>query len=112
MKKIIIVWTIILIIIISGLTFFGLKIKKNVINELMEKELVTQSKNYLEHNTNLYPSLNNYIKIQVGELIEKGYNPKLEKGCTGYIIVKNETSGYEYSSYLKCPDYTTKGYEA
>ena len=77
----------------------------------MEKEIVTQTEKYLGLNPGLYPTLKNKIVITVEELADKGYDPKLDDGCTGYIVVENTNMGFTYKPYIKCLDYMTEGYE-
>lgn len=109
MKKIIIVWTIILVCIVSGLTYFGIRVKENTIYELMEKEMVKQAKKYMS-NIEIKPELNELRKIDVDELKDKGYDPKLESDCHGYVIISNTEDGYKYTPYIKCEKYMTKDY--
>ena len=111
MKKITIVWTITLIIIIGGLTAIGFKIKEDKIDNIMEKSLVEQTEKYLGLYTNLYPTLGNSTKITYNELLEKEYDPGLEEGCTGYVLVKNSNMGFTDKGFIKCPEYMTEGYE-
>lgn len=111
MKKIIIVWTLLLIIIVSGLTFIGFKIKNKETNNIMEETLTKICEKYLNLYVNRYPKLGEQVKITSEELIEAGYNPNLDSGCVGYVIVKNNNMGFKFTSYVKCPEYTTKGYE-
>ena len=109
MKKIIIVWTIILVCIVSGLTYFGIRVKENEIYELMEKEIVHQAKKYM-NNVEIKPELNELRKIDVDELKDKGLDPKLESDCRGYVIISNTEDGYKYDPYIKCEKYMTKDY--
>lgn len=110
MKKIIIVWTIILVCIVSGLTYFGIRVKENTIYELMEEEIVKQAKKYMS-DIEIKPELNELRKIDVDELKDKGYDPKLEHDCIGYIIISNTDDGYKYNPYIKCEKYMTKDYK-
>jgi ABC-type antimicrobial peptide transport system permease subunit len=34
------------------------------------------------------------------------------KTCTGYALVKNDTDGLNISSYIKCSNYETNGYQS
>ena len=106
-----VVWTITLLIIITGLTVFGLYIKKGTINTLMEDALVEQAKKYFGLYPSAYPTFGNEKKMSLNELIDEGYDPELEEGCDGYIIVKNEEMGFKYYPFVICPNYTTDGYE-
>lgn len=109
MKKIIIVWTIILVCIVSGLTYFGLRVKENTIYELMEKEIVKQAKKYI-NTIEIKPELNQLKIVEVDELKSSGFDPKLESDCIGYVIITNTNDGYKYDPYIKCEKYTTKDY--
>lgn len=111
MKKITIVWTITLIIIVGGLTAIGFKIKSEKIDNIMETSLVEQTEKYLGLYTNLYPTLGNTTKITYEELLNQNYDANLEEGCTGYVIIENTNMGFQYKAYINCPDYTTEGYE-
>jgi len=110
MKNITIIWTVTLVIIVGILTLIGFKIKGDNINELMEDEMVKQVENYLGLYPGLYPLLGDEKKFTYEELKDKGYDAKLEKGCTGYVIVKTEADGFKYHPYISCPEYKTEGY--
>lgn len=110
MKKITIVWTITLVLIVSGLTIIGFKIKADNIDNIMEKSLITKAEKYLGLYPSLFPALGKEIRLDAEKLKSEGYDPELEKDCTGYVIVKNENSGFKYKAYINCPNYTTKGY--
>ncbi len=110
MKKLTIVWTITLVLIVGGLTVFGLNMKKNNIGEISEESLVTQVKKYLGLYTAQHPTNGGEKKFTADQLKEDGYDPELSDECSGYVIVKAESMGYSYKAYVKCPDYVTKGY--
>lgn len=111
MKKVTIIWTISIVVIIVGLTFIGFHIKDDKVSNIMEESIVEKTQKYLNLYVKLYPTLNNEKKITVDELIDAGYNPNLNKDCTGYVIVKNTNMGFTYHAYVKCPDYVTKDYQ-
>lgn len=110
MKKITIVWTITLVIIVGGLTFIGFQIKKDNVNNFMEDALKEQAEKYFGLYPGLFPTLGNSKKITYEELKDNDHDPKLESGCTGYVIVENKNSGFDYKAYVSCPNYTTEGY--
>lgn len=110
MRKITIVWTITLLIIVGGLTVIGLKIKNDNKSNFMEDELIKQTEKYMGLYPNLYPTLGNKVTLTSERLKEEGYNAKLEEDCTGYVVVENGNTGFKYNAFIKCPDYTTKGY--
>ena len=52
-------------------------------------------------------------KINIIDVINKGYNINMkvnEDVCDGYVVVKKVSIAYEYNGYIKCTNYTTKGY--
>lgn len=110
MKKITIIWTITLVIIVTGLTIVGFKIKNENINNIMEEELMKQAEKYLGLYPTLYPPLGETATFSAEMLKDEGYDAKLEDGCVGYVVVENKNSGFSYKAYVKCPDYTTEGY--
>ena len=111
MRKITIVWTLILVMIFACLTIFGFRFKDDKVSSVMENSLKEQSEKYLNTYVGLYPKRGNQIKLTSDQLIEAGYNPNLNTGCIGYVVVKNEAMGFKFYPYVKCSDYMTKGYE-
>ena len=111
MKKITIVWTLLLIMIVACLTFIGFRVKDTQISNVMEEVITKSCEKYLNLYVSLYPKLGSEVKITVDELINAGYNPNLNDGCTGYVVVKNNNMGFKFYPYVKCPDYITEGYE-
>lgn len=111
MKKITIVWTICLVLIVGGLTFIGFHIKDDKVSNFMEESLSEKTEKYLNYYVGLFPKLGEMKKITSEELINAGYDPNLGDKCIGYVIVKNTEMGFKYYPYVKCPDYTTKDYE-
>ncbi len=110
MKKIAIIWSISIVIIVGGLTIYGLFYKKNNIGNLSEEALVKQAEKYLGTYPAKFPLKGDLIKLTNEFLKDEGYNAELETDCSGYVVVKNEDMGYKYNAYVKCPDYVTKGY--
>lgn len=110
MKKIAIIWTTVLILIIGCLTAYGFKIKKDNIGNFSESELITQTKKYLGLYPALYPTKGEKITLTSEKLKDEGYDPTLDKECSGYVVVENTEMGFTYNAYVKCPDYITKGY--
>lgn len=110
MKKMTIVWTIVLISIIAGLTIYGFSIKEKNKGDILEESLVTQVKKYLGTYPSLYPLKGKDVSFSSEKLADEGYDPELDSDCVGYVIVKNGDMGFSYEPYVKCSDYMTKGY--
>ena len=112
-KALFISWFIIVFILIALLTIIGFNYKK-LIQEYkkLETKLVKSSEKYTEDN-NDYPSENLELILTSDELKEAGYLDELKVNkdvCTGYVII-TKTDIYNYKPYLKCQNYTTKGYQ-
>lgn len=111
MKKMTIVWTLTLLVVVGSLTTFGFKLKKEKGSNIMEKSLVTQAEKYMGLYPGLFPTKGNSFTVGADELKQDGYDAKLDSGCDGYVVITNESSGFKYNAYVKCPDYMTDGYE-
>jgi len=112
MKRITILWTIIILILIIGLTVLGLFIKNNNIDNILETTFETQVKSYLGEFPGLYPTTGNTAVVYSQELIDAGYDTGLDKDCKGYMIITSENITYKYDTFISCPNYTTEGYRA
>lgn len=113
LKKISIIWGLLLLVIFSLLTFFALKWKaKNSPYFKLEEQLVAKTKSYYEMNHS-YPTKDNYVIIPFEELRENNMIDELkidDDECDGYVKVQNN-GVIEYNAYIKCNHYTTKDYE-
>ena len=112
MHTISVVWGIILVLMVSGLTAIGFvyKYQSKPYKEL-EETLKQSAMKYVDKKALLSDS---DLKISVGELLQEemieSTNVK-EKPCEGYVLVKKVREHYEYESYIKCEKYKTKGYD-
>ena len=111
MKKILIIWTIIAVILVGGLTYIGFNIKK-------------QNKPYTDLEINLEklavslvgekPSIiNETNKLTIEDFENNSYEINMNVGndkCDGYVIVEKKLSFYKYSAYISCNNYVTNGY--
>ena len=114
MKKVLIVWIIIAVLLVGGLTIIGFKIKKqNKPYKDLEEKLQIAAEGYIGYYPNLLTS--NEIRITNDELIDHDYSKKLNVNgqlCQGYVIVNKNMGMIEYDPYIKCKNYTTKGYSS
>lgn len=110
MKKITIIWTLVLTIIVVCLTGVGYYLKKNNVDNILETTFENQVKNYLGMYPGAYPLDGNKVKITSDQLLEANYETGLDKECNGYVIVEAASVGYTYKTYISCPDYITDGY--
>jgi hypothetical protein len=111
MKKILIVWTLIAVILISGLTFVGFKIKEqNKPYRLLESELESKAEALIGE----YPSLiNNGNILEIDDFLNNNYEVDMTVNgdkCEGYVLIEKKLSIYSYKAYLKCNSYETTGY--
>ncbi len=111
-KNILIISVVILllavVLFVGYIIFFKDKEYKTLENNM--EDVVSK---YLGQYIGEYPE-NGEKKIFITDVIKKGYeidmNANGEK-CAGYVVVKKVSFAYEYDGYIKCDNYTTKGYE-
>ncbi len=112
-KGLFIAWAIIVIIIVILLTVLGFLLKsKNGEYEKLETKITDSAKRYVD-NKFLYPEDDEKLKVTSKELIEATFLDELKiknDVCTGYVVVSKD-GVYKYKAYIKCKNYTTKGYE-
>ena len=110
-----VVWGVIVIVLIGLLTTMGFMLKdKNEKYEVVEKRLKEAASSYADHNF-LYPEDGEKLKILTKDLVSSGFlkqdELKVDKDvCTGYIILHKDVF-CEYDVFIKCNNYTTKGYQ-
>lgn len=110
-----VIWGVIVIILIGLLTTMGFMLKsKNEKYEKVEKRLKEATSSYVDHNF-LYPENDEKLKIFSKDLLDNGFlkyeELKVDKDvCTGYVVLKKDMV-YEYEAYIKCNNYTSKGYQ-
>jgi len=116
MKKITILWIIIMFALIMTLAILGLNIaKKKVPYRALENDIVEAMEVYYGHEENLkkLPTSNKTTKITIAELESFGLsinNIISNDTCEGYGIVKKDGVAFSYKAYIKCNDYKTRGY--
>ena len=103
MRKISVIWGIIMFLLVIGVTVIGFVYKNETKNyKKFEMELVDKAKDYI--------AVNNLNKVTISELKEQNIietSVVNEKTCDGYILKEDE----EYKAYVKCGSYKTRGYE-
>ena len=113
MKKLSIIWGVIVIVLIIFLTSVGFIYKnKSQKYKDLEKELVEIVKTYTSSNFNFPVNEENNI-ITVDELRENGLIDKFEvekQKCDGYVQVSFDNVT-KYKAYINCDKYKTHGFE-
>ena len=113
LKKISIIWGLLLFIIFAALTFFALQWKAKTAPFFeLEKTLVSKTKSYYE-TENSYPIKGESKIITFEALKNANMMEELKvnnENCEGYVRVEN-TGVIEYKAYIKCEGYTTKDYD-
>ena len=117
MKKITIIWLFLMLVLLLALVFVGFAaVKKKVPYNGLENDIVEAMKIYYGQDENLKKlptKKGNTKKVTIGELEAFGININNiidEDTCDGYGIVKKETVAFNYKAYIKCDNYSTKGY--
>lgn len=113
MKRLTVIWGLILVGIVVLLTTFGIIFnKKNKVYTDMEESLVNATKKYVEKSFS-YPKDGKELRVSFEQLKDSGLIKELKVDkdiCDGYAIVKKNELVYEYKGYVKCKDYKTKNY--
>lgn len=111
MKKVTIVWSVIVLLIFSALTILCLNIKNNNIGGVLEKAFITKTKEYMAAYPIFLPTEDKEVTVALNDIIKAGYDPELGKDCEGYIKIKANGTKFNYTAFVKCDKYTTKGYD-
>ena len=117
MKKLTIVWIILIILLVTTLGIIGINVSKRTKPyKALESDIVEAMKMYYGQDTNLtkLPKTNKTHKVTIGELESFGINVNnIINGdtCEGYGIVTGEKVSHSYKAYIKCQNYTTSNYE-
>ena len=111
MKKNMVIWLILIVILVGGLTIIGLKIKnENKEYKTFEKKMTDVAKAYYGEKPGLLKN-NETISIQdLSDYDNTLTNKVNEEECNGYVKTTSNMGIFEYKAYIKCNEYTTKGY--
>lgn len=111
MKRNLIIMIIISFILVGALTFMGFEIKKkNAPYTALEKDLKEAAESYVGQYV-FNPDSN--LKIELDTLKDKNLIKELKyqnENCKGYVVYSKNYISFEYKPYIKCDNYTTKGY--
>ncbi len=114
MKKMYILWGMIVVGLFTLLLIFGFSYKNKVaVYKDLEQKLVKAEMRYIDEKF-LYPDEKQSLKTEASLLIEGGYLTNLEvndEKCDGYAIISKNKTVFDYKAYIKCPKYKTKGYQ-
>ena len=111
MKKNMVIWLILIAILVGGLTVIGLKIKNdNKEYKTLEKKMTDVAKAYYGEIPGLLKD-NETISLQdLSDYDNTLTNKVNEEECNGYVKTTSNMGIFEYKAYIKCNEYTTKGY--
>ena len=113
MKKLSVIWGVIVISLFALLTTFGMMYKNKTKGyKELENKLAEAEKKYADAHF-AYPETG-IVKTDAHTLIKEGYLDHLklnDSECTGYATVGHDSVAFEFKGYVKCENYTTKGYE-
>lgn len=112
MKKILILWTFLAILLVLALTLVGINIKKqNAPYQELEETIKFKAESLIGANPSLIKELN--YKITIEELNKNGYevtNVVNNDSCSGYVSIIQQGNVLKYEPFIKCQNYETKGY--
>lgn len=102
----------ILVILICIFAFGGNSSKSNSSYSIMEDNLVSSVKKYLNDNAKLNPKNDGEMtKVNLDTLVNSEYMKELYSledenvKCSGYVQVLNKNNNYDYIPYIKCGNY-------
>lgn len=114
MKKLMIVWGIIAVMLTGTLTFIGFKMKASLEGyHSLEMDMIEAAGIYLKLE-DIDLSINEKIKVPIKKLLEKdclNHQTVDEDTCEGYVVISRNLDGNDYHSYIKCANYETEGYD-
>ncbi len=114
MKKILIIWSLISVLLVGGLTYLGFNLQnKNKNYYKLEERLKTSAEDYYSQYPNELPA--NKKAITVPRLIETSFLMEFKnqnEDCKGYVVIKKNLLSHDYKPYIKCSNYETKGYDS
>jgi len=112
MKKMFITWILLMILMVGGLTFIGWhNIQRHGIYFSLERTMRLAAEEYFEmFNERLTgESVVSKETLIQQELIE-GIDEELMR-CVGYVLATPRGRSHTFRSYIKCEDYTTRGFD-
>jgi len=114
MKKVYIVWIIIMLMLVGTLTFIGwYKANTYGVYHELEKNLQSAAESYFGNFPERLPNAGSR-SITSEALINGNFLESLETEddlCIGYVIVTRNTIFYNYRAYIRCGNYTTRGFD-
>lgn len=96
----------------KGFQFDSSVVDKNSSNNVksdLESKVLKAAMNYKRNEYGNMTSGQTVI-VKISRLIDENYLSGSEN-CSGYVEIRNRNSDISYSTYLKCPDYITDGYD-
>ncbi len=114
MKKMIIAWILIAILLFGTIYFIGIRVNKEYKDYRdYEADLIESATVFLNINERKI-NAGEKKKITVAELLKSGAlstNKINDDECDGYVTVKNNGVNYDYKAYIKCKKYTSVDYK-
>lgn len=111
MKKILTIWIFVAVILVGSLTTIGFVVKKqNKEYKNLEEKIKFEAQSYYGAKP---IELKEGSHISIESLKKEGYEiNNIVNGdtCSGYVIITSKMSLLNYNPYIKCENYTTKGY--
>ena len=113
MRKLIIPWIFIMVMLVGGLTFIGFyQASRYGSYRELESRLQRAAESYFGMFPGELPntgrsSITSHTLINEGFLNNLNYE---EEVCIGYVIISRRRIFYNYSAYIKCDNYATRGF--
>lgn len=111
MKKTLVIWFFVAVILVGGLTILGFKITKakkpyrDIENTLKEAAISVVGQ---------YPLLGNRELLTLDDLKDNGFEVNMNisnEVCQGYVVLIKSGQILKYKPFVKCSSYETKGFD-
>lgn len=112
MKRLSIVWGLLLVGIFGALTTFGILWKNKYGKYIQLENKLSKAAEKFKDASSLDEKQK--LKITLKELQDKSLIKEFkadDKECTGYVLIEKKNFVFEYNSFIKCEKYQTKGYQ-
>lgn len=113
MKKMVIVWVLLVFLIFGTLLYIGFQIQETTGPYMaLEHNIEDAAYGYLKIN-DISLSLNEKFRINLESLVDLDLIKTTsvdDDPCEGYVIAKKGLGGIDYTAYIKCNNYSSDNY--
>lgn len=110
MKRTMIVWSLLMVILIGGLTYIGFNLTSKNKDFYVKENLIKEAAiEYFNHYPDKLPPKEAIVKKETLE--KEGFLDETNLNCEGFVRVVKNIINYDYTGFIKCINYETKNYD-